>query len=147
MLDQKYDHLVEDGRCVTDRLEVLPGPTGRRRWTDEFKARVVTESLRPGVRVADVARRHDLRPQHLSLWRRQAREGRLVLPATDDIDFADMVMGASLVAAEVSSSGHVEIIASGVTIRLPVDCASQRVGKIAAALMRELGGDVKYHAL
>ncbi|MCB0078960.1 MAG: transposase [Anaerolineales bacterium] len=31
-----------------DRMEFLSCPTGRRRWTDEFKARVVAESLRPG---------------------------------------------------------------------------------------------------
>ena len=148
MFDQKYDHLVEDGRCVTDRLEVFPGPTGRRRWTDEFKARLVAESLQPGVRVADVARRHDLRPQHLSLWRRQAREGRLTLPA-DSFDFASVMVADDSstmnidCGTDVGDSGCIEVVASVVTIRLPLDCASHRVGKIAAALVHELGDDVQ----
>ena len=38
------------------RLEMIEGPTGRRRRSDEEKARIVAESLLPGVRVADVAR-------------------------------------------------------------------------------------------
>lgn len=127
----------------SDRLEILSGPTGRRRWTDEFKARVVAESLKPGTRSSDVARRYNLRPQHLSQWRRQAREGRLVL-AADDLGFAPVILSRSDDDAEPNCRHDcIEIVASHVTIRLPIDCASHRVGKIAAALVRELDTDVE----
>jgi hypothetical protein len=41
----------------------------------------VAESLQPGVRVADIARRHGLIPHQPSDWRRHARQGLLSLPA------------------------------------------------------------------
>jgi transposase len=72
---------------------VLDGPTGRRTWPDEVKAAIVAESFEPGVKVSTVARRHGLTPQHLTLWRRAAREGQLMLPAAGEESFAQLVVG------------------------------------------------------
>ena len=65
---------------VTDgfegQIEIVRRTRGYRRWPDEVKARIVAESFQPGVRVADVARRHGLASHQLSDWRRQARRKR-----------------------------------------------------------------------
>lgn len=53
--------------------------SGQRVWPLEVKGRIVGESLRPGARVCDVARQYGLRAQQLTVWRRAARSGRLVL--------------------------------------------------------------------
>jgi transposase len=51
-------------------LELLTTRRGRREahhhWTDEEKARIVSESLRPGVTVNEVAERHGMKANHLS---------------------------------------------------------------------------------
>lgn len=46
---------------------------GRRRWTDEEKLRIVTESEEPGSSVSKVARRHDLNANMPFTWRRELR--------------------------------------------------------------------------
>ena len=54
------------------RIEVITGTGRRRRWDAETKARLVAESFEPGSSVSEVARRHDISPSLLFLWRRQA---------------------------------------------------------------------------
>jgi transposase len=61
------------------RAAILSGPERRRRWTSAEKHRIVEESLAADTAVAEVARRHDVHPNLLHLWRRQARSGSLVL--------------------------------------------------------------------
>lgn len=55
------------------RIEVITGPGGRRRFTDDEKAQVIEEALVPGAVVSAVARRNGLTPQQLFTWLRQAR--------------------------------------------------------------------------
>ncbi|TPG46019.1 IS66 family insertion sequence hypothetical protein, partial [Roseomonas nepalensis] len=45
------------------RIEVLTGPGRRRTWSDDDKARIVSETLQPGVVVTEVARRWQVCPQ------------------------------------------------------------------------------------
>ena len=57
------------------KVAILTGPERRRRWTTVEKHRIVEESLAPGASVIEVARRHDVHPNLLTVWRRQARTG------------------------------------------------------------------------
>ncbi len=68
----RLDPTLEPERAVR-RIEVITGAGGRRRWTVDDKARIVEETLEPGVKVSVVARRHGLTPQQLFGWRREAR--------------------------------------------------------------------------
>ena len=63
-------HCAEEG--YAGRIDVVTGPSGRRRWPEHVKAEIVLESYRDGVSVADVARKHGVSaPQlHLGVVRR-----------------------------------------------------------------------------
>ena len=57
------------------------------------KARIVSESLRPGATVKEVAGRYGLKANHLPSWRTLARQGKLVLPEPEDaVEFAAIVV-------------------------------------------------------
>jgi transposase len=72
---------MADDEGFVGRFEIVEARRGNRRWPNELKARIVAESLQPGARVIDVARRHEVIAHQLSDWRRQARQGLLTLPA------------------------------------------------------------------
>src|SRR5450755_4109606 len=55
------------------RVEVLGGLERRRRWSQDDKARIVEETLAPGARVTEVARRNGVAASVVFTWRRQAR--------------------------------------------------------------------------
>lgn len=66
------------------RVEILTGPGRRRRWSADEKAQIVAETLMPGARVSDVARRWQLCTQQVFTWRRQARHVQAMI-STDPV--------------------------------------------------------------
>jgi len=133
-------HYLETNEPGVSRLEVLEGPTGRRRWSDEAKAAIVAESFLPGVRVADVARRHGLTPQQLTGWRRLAREGKLVLPADETaMTFAPVLIEDDAPGAVLSASGDhgpcvIEVETCGMVLRVPLETSTRRLAEIVSTL-------------
>src|SRR5258708_36122545 len=55
----------------------LSGHERRRGWTAAEKLRLVAESAVRGLSLADFARRHDVHPNLVHAWRRQAKTGEL----------------------------------------------------------------------
>ena len=81
---------ISDTNVLSRRGEVTR-VVRRRRWSDEQKGRIVAEAVTPGAVIADVARRHDLAPQHLSNWIRAAKTGDFALPADEMPTFVPVV--------------------------------------------------------
>lgn len=111
-----------DGSCngSVSRLDVLEGPSGRRQRTEAERARIAAESLIPGMRVAELARRHGTTRWQIYNWRKKLRTGQLVMPE----GVARLPMFAELVveggAADVPQAGpasEVEIVVGDVVIR------------------------------
>ncbi|QWW76723.1 transposase [Agrobacterium pusense] len=100
------------------------------------KARIVSESLRPGVTVNEVAARHGLKANHLSTWRTLARDGKLVLPEPEDaVEFAAMVVETPPPEPlSVKTATRAEIVVGPVTIRLEEGASAARIAAIARAL-------------
>ena len=114
------------------RLEVLTQPERRRRWSDEEKLRIIREAMEPGVRFADVARRHDISAPQLYQWRVALREGRLVDPGVDMAGFIEVQSQEAMApSAPAAGAGWVQIevvTIGGRVLRAPapLDCADLR---------------------
>jgi transposase len=129
---------------VVGRIDVVSGPTGRRRWPDEVKGRLVADSYRTALSVSEFARRNGVIPSQLFGWRRDAKAGKFALPVEDGADFfAPLVVDEETAASprpeacapEPAATGVIEIETGGVTVRLPVDTSAARVAEIARALV------------
>ena len=119
------------------RMEVLAGPTGKRRWSDAMKGRIIAESLVPGVTVRSVAERYGLKPNHLSSWRGLARAGKLVVPDFTGANFAQVVVADAL-PPQVSVQDRIELVVGGITLRLDAAATPIRIAELAAALRAAL---------
>jgi transposase len=120
-MSNRFDHRLKrkfesdadrGGQGVSNvrRIELITGTGRRRRWSSDDKARIVEESLRPGVNVSAVARRNGLSPQQLFSWRRAAhalfQEGADATPADRTEDFP--APGQRRTVRQVRSSGSGE---------------------------------------
>jgi transposase len=109
------DHLADN------RVDIQVGVGRRRRWSDEAKGRIVAESYARGAIVSEVARRHDISPQHLFAWRKAARGGALSLPADTAPLFVpvmtDLHHEGAMPAAIADGSGAITIEIGGVVVR------------------------------
>lgn len=119
-------------------LEVLTtrksGREQQRQWPDKIKAQIVSESLRPGALVNEVAERHGLKPNHLSTWRTMARQGKLVLPPPEDaMEFAAVIVDPPVAEPPLNKGSRPEIIIGAVTIRLEEGASASRIAAVARA--------------
>jgi transposase len=113
------DHIV-DASERRGGVDIRVGVGRRRRWRAEDKGRIVAESYAPGAVVSEVARRHDITPQHLFAWRKAARAGWLTLPAEEAPMFVPVVTTIREVgAAEAATNGPGSIVIEigGATVR------------------------------
>jgi len=114
---------------------------GRRRWPEDVKARIVAETLLPGATVNAVAAKYAVRANHISEWRRRARDGKLVLPVLEaEPEFAPLVLFDTEPAQAVADAtadedeASIDLLFASVTIRLNGATPAARVAEIARAL-------------
>jgi len=120
------------------RVEVIEGPSGRRSWPDDVKARIVRESLEPGASVSQVARRHRISPQQLTLWRRAARQGRLPVSVgyekLGDAWFVPLAIDTDRREPVSTVNDRIVIEKNGMVLKLPAQTAASRIAEIVFAL-------------
>lgn len=117
-------HLDGSTGVGVSRLEVIEGPSSRRQRTKAERARIAAESLMPGVKVADVARKHGTSRWQIYDWRRQLRTGQLVVPESVAAlpMFAELVVEApGADALPPRARSDFEIVVGDVVIRAGAD--------------------------
>lgn len=113
-------HLDGSKSVGVSRLEVIEGPSGRRRRTKAERARIAVESMMPGVTVADIARKHGTTRWQIYDWRKQIRKGNLVVPESVAAlpMFAELVVDDTAAEAPLAVHGSdLEIVVGDVVIR------------------------------
>lgn len=110
---------------------------GKRNWPSELKAQVVAETLIEGETVKAVAKRYELIPSTVSDWRRMARQGKLVLPNLDGMNFVPVEIEAAAPLAQslpAASASMIDVIRHDVTVRLDAATPAARIAEIARAM-------------
>jgi transposase len=121
---------------------VLVGRERRRRWTTAQKRRIVEESFAPGASVSEVARRHEVHPNQLHGWRKDARMGGLSIVASPQGSFAPVeiagveqpALPAPAIAPEPAPLVIEVVLRNGRVVRFPERIGARRAARLADAL-------------
>ena len=125
------------------RIEVIEGRTGRRYRSEAERARIAAESLVPGAKVVDVARRHGATRWQVYDWRKKLVAGQLAVPAEAMTEpaFAALVVEASRVEekpadrpAPAQAPGQIELVVAGVTVRVGTDVDEAHLARVIRAV-------------
>lgn len=123
-------HLDVPKNGFAGRLEVIEGPTGRRQRSQAEKARIVAESLMPGVRVAEVARKYGATRWQVYDWRKRLRrQARLALPESSGAApaFAAVVVED---APRRKAAACIEIVVDDIVIRAEPGVDDEHLSRI-----------------
>ena len=125
-------------------VTVLSGPERRRRWTTAEKLRIVEECLAGEAPIIEIARRHDVHPNQLHGWRRQARLGLLrpLETPTQECQFVPIAVAPvesniceQRKTAEDDGPAIIELVLrNGWVLRLPEGVTPARAAALAEAL-------------
>jgi transposase len=115
----------DDAKGEFRRVEVLTGPGRRRRWSTDEKARIVAETLVPGARVSEVARRWQVCSQQVFGWRRAMRQDLPGVPAKTTtsaapsfVPIVSEAIPAGTVHRAASAAPGIEVELAGAVVRV-----------------------------
>lgn len=122
-------------RGVTSRIEVIEGRTGRCVRPAAERARIAAESFLPGVRVADVARKHGTTRWQVYDWRKRLKDGRLSLPeeVAEQPRFAQLLIEGLEPSTPIAAPACIEVIVSGIVIRAGTDADEAHLARVIRA--------------
>jgi transposase len=103
----------DDAKGGFRRVAILTGPARRRRWSADQKACIVAETMEPGARVADVARRWQVCSQQVFGWRRAARR-----EVTTASGFVPIVTDVPVTAVPHTATPVIEVRLAGAVVRV-----------------------------
>jgi transposase len=118
-------------------MEILTGVERRRDWSDDEKLSILQETAEPDAKIADVARRHDIRPQQIYTWRRKFAAAQsepvvsflpVALIATEPSDEGERPAPTDKPAAKRSTR----------PVRIEIGCKGGRVLKVEATITPEV---------
>ena len=140
------EHMVEPPRTVR-RLEVITTASGRRRWSQSERRRILAEAMAPGAVVSVVARRNGMSPQHLFTWLREARKapaagGRAPAFVPVLLDEPASASSASSPRAGIRLQSRpavgIEVEMAGAVVRIGADASQAQIAAVIRALKAPL---------
>jgi transposase len=108
------------------RVEVLGGVERRRRWSQDDKVRIVEETLVPGAKVTEVARRNGIAASVVFTWRRQARTVEKIGPCFAPVQIAAAATGEQAVKVVPEDGGRARPVAVAGVGLIEIDLGNRR---------------------